>query len=223
MLQTQVWYRTVLEWPIEYAPDTDFAYSTGASSLMSLILNNITNKTPQQFIQESLYQPLDITDFHWELIEANGMIGQGISVFPSNLAPLGFGIWLKPIDMAKIGELIRTGGIWQEQRLLSEAWIDNFKTSNSDGVTDPDIFGRSNSGYSYQWWQQNFNDAQGRTFQCYYANGYGRQYIFIFPEANMVVISTANDYDSQTSSSQGIGALLRNYILPGILDGPPGH
>lgn len=220
MLNTSDWYRTVLDWPLATAPDTDFAYSTGASSLMSVVLNNVTGMTPYQFANEALFAPLDITDTRWELVGANGIAGTGISEFPNDLEPLGFGIWLKPYDMAKIGELFRLGGVWQGQRLLSETWVEASVQPRNNGITDPDIFASANFGYGYQWWTLSFTDSLNRTWHSYYASGYGRQYIFVFPEADMVVVSTAKDF---FYDDVGIGYQLRNNILPALIDGPQGH
>ena len=222
MLNTSDWYQTVLDWPIIKQPNQAFAYSTGVSSLMSVVLNNITNKTPYDFATEFLFQPLDIlaSNTHWELVGASGQIGQGISLFPNNLEPLGFGLWLKPIDMAKLGELYLKKGQWQGQRILSQAWIDESMFPYSNGVTDPDFFAAGNSGYGYQWWTTIFTDINNRNFTSYYADGYGRQFIFVIPEAEMVVVSTAKDF---SYVGQGIGSLLRNQILPAISSTQDSH
>jgi CubicO group peptidase (beta-lactamase class C family) len=222
MLNTVDWYRTVLEWQISHLPNQSFAYSTGASSLMSVVLKNITNKSPFEYARTHLFQPLDIQfqDTHWEIIGGLGTIGQGISSFPNNLEPLGFGLWLKPIDMAKLGELYLNKGVWQGLRLLDESWIDDSTFPFSNGVTDPDFFADRNSGYGYQWWTTIFKDTSNRTFNTYYADGYGRQYIFVFPESQMVVVSTARDFNY---SGAGIGKLLREKLLPALNAGAQGH
>ena len=222
MLGTSDWYRTVLEWPVAHEPNQDYAYSTGASSLMSIILNNVTNQSPYLFARAHLFLPLDILtqNTHWELVGKAEVMGQGISVFPYGLEPLGFGLWLRPLDMAKIGELYRNGGMWEGVRLLSESWIEKSIFSYSNGVTDPDIFAASNTGYGYQWWTTVFTDKNNKTYDSYYASGYGRQFIFVIPEIDMILVSTAKDFDY---TGQGIGFLLRNHILPAQNLGTQGH
>ncbi len=96
ILNSQDWYRAKLDWPLSHGPNQNFAYSTGASSLMSVILNNISGQNPQSFIHQYMYEPLDINLHHWELVGSNVIIGQGISDFPRDIAPLGFGLWLSP-------------------------------------------------------------------------------------------------------------------------------
>jgi CubicO group peptidase (beta-lactamase class C family) len=222
MLATNDWYRTVLEWPTSHQANQKFAYSTGASSLMSVVLKTITNQTPQNFSQSQLFEPLDIVpqNTHWEIVGANGSNGTGISTFPMGLAPLGFGLWLKPIDLAKLGQLYLNKGLWQGNRILSESWIDQSTFPYSNGVTDPDFFGSSNTGYGHQWWTTVFKDINNRTYHSYYADGFGRQFIFVFPEIDLVVVSTARDF---TYDGIGIGALLRNFILPSMSSVPQNH
>ncbi len=210
MLRSADWYLTVLQWPIVQAPDQDFAYSTGHSSLMSPILNNRTGRDVYEFATNELFLPLNITDTHWELIDGGGTQGQGITQFPHGLEPLGFGIWMKPIDMAKIGELYRLDGVWQGERLLEKDWIETSVQRYSDNTSDPDVFSSEHSGYGYQWWVLRFIDSLGRPADIFYANGYGRQFIMVIPAYNAVVVTTADDYNYD---GPGIGTVMRENLL----------
>jgi CubicO group peptidase (beta-lactamase class C family) len=210
MLNVTDWYRFALQWPIIKSPDEDFAYSTGHSSLMSPILQNRTGRDVYDFARDELFTPLDISDTHWELINGGGTQGQGITRFPFGLEPLGFGLWLTPLDMAKIGELYRLGGVWQGERLLAEDWVTQSVQKYSDGLSDPDVFTDEHSGYGYQWWVIRLVDQLNRPFEMYYANGYGRQYIFVLPEVNTVIVSTADDY---TRDGPGMGTVMRENLL----------
>ncbi len=210
MLRSGDWYKFTLQWPINQAPDQNFTYSTGHSSLMSPVLKHITNRDVYEFANTELFQPLGITDTHWELIDGGGSQGQGITQFPFGLEPLGFGLWLKPIDMAKFGELYRLSGVWQGSRLLDESWVDLSTQPYSNGMTDPDVFPDEFSGYGYQWWTVRLFDELGRGFDMYYADGYGRQYIFVLPDFNAVIVTTADDF---FYDGPGIGTVLSSNLL----------
>lgn len=213
MLRTNDWYHYVMSRPLIESPDSNFTYSTGASSMMSIILQNISGESSYPFAIEHLFTPLGINDHHWELIDGGGQQGQGITTFPHDLAPLGFGIWLKPIDMAKIGQLYLNGGTWEGERLVAQEWIDQSIIPYSDLHSDPDVFTLPGSGYGYQWWTHDFNDDAGRIHHSYYADGYGRQYIFVFPDHDLIVTTTADDY---FRDGQGMGTLLREVFLPSL-------
>ncbi|MGJ8663940.1 MAG: serine hydrolase domain-containing protein [Marinicella sp.] len=219
ILNTADWYRSTLQWPIAQLPDQNFTYSTGHSSIMSPILENRTGQDVYDFAINELFQPLDITDTHWELISGGGIQGQGISTFPHGTEPLGFGLWLKPYDMAKIGELYRLNGIWQGERLLSEEWINLSIEKYSDDTTDADVFTTPHSGYGYQWWVVRLTDTNQRPVDIYYANGYGRQYIMVFPEYQTVIVSTAEDFFYE---GPGIGTVLTENLLLAFETGKQG-
>ncbi|MDJ0653208.1 MAG: serine hydrolase [Xanthomonadales bacterium] len=207
------WFRNMLDWPLSDAPGSRFAYCTGASTLMSGFIRNLTGMTTQDFAQQRLFQPLGIGQVHWESVGRNRQINGGFADWPFGTAPLGFGLWLTAPDMARIGQLYLDQGLWQGERLVPEAWVTASTASYSNGVTDPETFGDGGGGHGYQWWTGHMTDTTGRTFRMFYASGWGRQYILVFPELDLVVTTQAGDFDYE---GPGIGAGLRQNILPSI-------
>ena len=96
---------------------------------------------------------------------------------------------LTPHDMAKLGYLYLNDGEWDGQQLLSADWV----TAATSPLGSP--------VYGYQWWLH----PSG-----YYADGAGGQRIFVFPDLDMVVVTTGNG----GSDYAVIGDLLDFYILP---------
>jgi CubicO group peptidase (beta-lactamase class C family) len=96
---------------------------------------------------------------------------------------------LTPHDMAKLGYLYLNEGEWDGQQLLSADWV--------AAATSP--LGSSN--YGYQWWLH----PSG-----YYADGAGGQRIFVFPDLEMVVVTTGDG----GSDYAVIANLLNSYIFP---------
>ena len=96
---------------------------------------------------------------------------------------------LTPHDMAKLGYLYLNEGEWDSQQLLSADWV--------AAATSP--LGSSN--YGYQWWLH----PSG-----YYADGAGGQRIFVFPDLEMVVVTTGDG----GSDYAVIADLLNSYIFP---------
>jgi hypothetical protein len=125
---------------------------------------------------------------------------------PDGDEPLGYGLWLKPADMVKFGELYLRGGTYDGRRILDKSWIDA-SWKNYSQLDDPD------RGYGYQWWIGSITDDRGRMWQHYQAIGWARQYILVYPELGLVVASVADDFNYQGS---GIGPLLRSIILPNV-------
>jgi CubicO group peptidase (beta-lactamase class C family) len=212
MIQSGDWYRYVLTRPTDAQPGEKFTYSTGVSTLMSRMIRKVTGLSPRQFASQELFGPLGIQDIHWELYSAGGM-GNGLTDWPNpdGDEPLGFGLWLKPADMVKFGELYLNGGVYKGSRILDESWIDASWVRYSNSGNTPLFEDRPGSGYGYQWWTQEVTDDRGRTWTNHYAAGWARQYILVFPQLDLVIASVADDYDYD---GPDIGALSRAFILP---------
>ena len=87
--------------------------------------------------------------------------------------------------MAKFGQLYLNNGKGNGKQIVSEKWV---KES-----TQPHT--KTTSGaYGYQWWLRSF-DVNDRQTDSFYAIGNAGQFIFVFPELEMVVVSTAQNYE----------------------------
>jgi CubicO group peptidase (beta-lactamase class C family) len=161
----------VLDKPMQYDPGTVFHYNTGASHLLSGIVQETTNMTTLDFATESLFNPLNISPVYW-LSDAKGVYFGG------------YDLQLKPLDMAKFGYLYLHNGTWGTQQLLSEEWVQ---------ITTATITMLSTThGYAAQWHTM-------PDLGVYYAAGLYGQYIFVSPEYDLVAVFTSgygiNDYD----------------------------
>jgi CubicO group peptidase (beta-lactamase class C family) len=106
--------------------------------------------------------------------------------------------------MAKLGQLYLNQGLWEEKRIVSEAWV-------KDATTIHAPLGQAlGHDYGYLWHikSMTFHD---RTVQVFYANGYTGQAIFISPDADMVCVMTADSQDGQIYTMEE--HLFENYIL----------
>ncbi|MFW9958533.1 MAG: serine hydrolase domain-containing protein [Candidatus Odinarchaeota archaeon] len=161
----------VLDKPMEFNPGTTFLYNTGASHLLSGIVQETTGMTTLEFATENLFNPLNISPVYW-FTDAKGV----------NFG--GYDLQLKPLDMAKFGYLYLNNGTWETEELLSEEWVINTTTT----VT----MLSSTHGYAAQWHTMPDLDV-------YYAVGLYGQYIFVSPEHDLIAVFTSgygiNDYD----------------------------
>jgi CubicO group peptidase (beta-lactamase class C family) len=211
MVNSPDWYRFVLERPLVAQPGQEFRYNSGASTLMSRLIRVATGKSPEQFAREELFDPLGIEPVRWELYSEQGP-GTGMTDWPNpdEDAPLGFGLWLRARDMLKIGQLYLNGGVYNGRRILDESWVEASWTrhshaGNSDYSPDP------NWGYGYQWWRTAFSDNQDRGWHLFFASGWGSQVIFVLPELDLVMVTTADNYDW---NGPDVDALLMTRVLP---------
>jgi CubicO group peptidase (beta-lactamase class C family) len=104
-------------------------------------------------------------------------------------------IYITPHEMAKIGYLFLNIGEWEGVQILSEGWVREATTHQINA----NLF----DGYGYQWWVGD---------QYYTAMGYMGQFIFVFPEYEMIVVITGGTPDTYNYNVQ----LPSRYILQAL-------
>ncbi|MFX1253404.1 MAG: serine hydrolase domain-containing protein [Promethearchaeota archaeon] len=154
----------VLDRPMVNDPGDEWVYNSGASHLLSAIIEQTTGYTTLDFANKFLFDPLGITDVDWWQD-------------PQGLYYGGFGLYLRARDMAKFGYLYLNNGTWDSEQIVFTDWV-----AKSTETAFPRGWDR---GYGYQWWTYPQSGV-------YYALGLYSQTIFVVPNYNMVVVFTAN-------------------------------
>lgn len=101
-------------------------------------------------------------------------------------------------DMAKIGALYLQHGRWGDKQIVSEAFIAESTTKQTDG--GPPI----NAAYGYLWWI----DSTKTNLAAFFAAGTGSQAIYVVPKLNVVIAVQA---DKICGGSQNF---INDVILP---------
>jgi CubicO group peptidase (beta-lactamase class C family) len=211
MSRADDWWRFVLSRPQTAAPDTVFRYSTGVANLMGGAIWSLTGQTAEEYAAEQLFGPLGITDWYFEVDLAGRPRGTGITSFQPGLSPTGHGLWLRARDLARIGQLYLDRGAWKARRILASQWIDQSFGNYSDAASDPAIF-PDNISYGYQWWTYRFPGGSDE-IDVHAAVGFADQYVFVMPELDMVVVSTA---DNGSYRGDDMAQAIRDRIIPGV-------
>ena len=164
MIRAENEIRSFMEQPIPYEPGTHFAYNTGATLMLSHIVEKLSGMKLLDFLTWKLFMPLGISDVRWNRT-------------PDGANEGGCGIHVSVDDIAKLGLLYLRGGVWNGQRLLSEAWVKEATTPISDNSANgsPDWC----AGYGFQFW---INAREG-----FRGDGAYGQLCVVLPERDMVV------------------------------------
>lgn len=195
LAESHSWIKYMLDRKMSNEPGTVFNYTTGNAILLSGILKNTTGMSAEQYAKENLFNYLGITDYRWQ-------------TGPDGITNTGWGLFLKPRDMAKFGLLYLQNGIWNGKQVVSAGWIDS-STSKQINVS-------GDFNYGYQWWMLPIKDTNGNILQAEgikFCWGYGGQFIFVIPSMNMVVVSTAGNM--WWGDKNGID-MLYDYIIPAV-------
>ncbi len=168
----------VLGLPVTAPAGQEFFYNTGALQLLSAIARKATGRPLDEYARETLFEPLGITGFEWSRVRGDTDAGGGLR--------------LRPRDMAKIGQLILSGGRWNDRQIVSKAWIET-STASKIEATD----GQS---YGYLWWL-GWSQLNGRKIRWIGALGRGGQSIRIVPDLDLVVAVTAGYYQDYSQKA----------------------
>ena len=186
--------RFVLERPIVHEPGTYFQYAGANSMLLSAILKRQTGVQAHQFAKTALFEPLGISGARWGL-------------YANALTDTDGGLSLRPRDMAKIGRLYLDGGRWNGQQVVPASWV--------EASTQAHVKADAGAEYGYQWWRTGIR-AGLRRAETYFASGFGGQAIHVFPELDMVIVSTNELTPGSGNAMQNV-ALMSEYVLPAAL------
>ncbi len=186
----------VLNKPLESNPGVKFNYSGGATQILAEIVERASNTTLDKFVNEHLFLPIGIKKFEWKKFSVWG--GADKFAAPS-------GLRLTSRDLLKIGLLHRNKGKWIDNQVLSEKWI---KQSFAPKINVPD----GNSFYGYQFWMWSDVILKNK-IEIVCANGNGGQNIFWDLKNDLIVVTTAGNYNKWNRKNDPY-ALLRNEIYP---------
>jgi CubicO group peptidase (beta-lactamase class C family) len=197
MTKTENWVQYVLEQPLEEEPGTRMEYNSGCSQLLSAILRQSAEQTVAEFAEQHLFGPLGIESYRWETDPQGNHTG-------------GFGLYLKPDDMVKFGQLYLQEGLWEGRQIIQPNTV-KISTQPLYEATLP-----RKGFYGWHWWVSSFPNAKEPLVETsyYYALGFGGQYIVIVPSYEMVVVATADKYGRKRKAVD----VFRQYIVQ-ILNG----
>lgn len=162
------WIKGFLEVPVLYAPGTHFVYNTGATYLLSAILQKTTGMKLVDYLESRLFEPLGIEKATWQ-------------DSPQGITAGGIGLSLKTEDVARFGQLYLQKGMFGSRQLLSEAWIQEATTSQISNGDDP--LRDWTQGYGYQFWRCRHGAYRG--------DGVFGQYCIVMPEQDAVLAITS--------------------------------
>lgn len=162
-------------------PGEEAQYSSTSTHLLSAVIQNAVGESALAMANERVFSPLGIEKPIWSAD------GYGTSMG-------GWGLQLRPRDMAKIGYLYLNDGLWEGNQIISADWIET-STSEHAEAGIPELAGFAN--YGYLWWIHPFGE-----YKAFSAFGAGGQMIMVVPELELVVVSTADSSQTMNPSSR---------------------
>ncbi|MBR6764113.1 MAG: serine hydrolase [Clostridia bacterium] len=163
------------EWVREFfaggtVPIKGFQYNSLNTYMLSAIVREKTGCGMGDYLGKRLFEPLGITEYYFEKS-------------PEGIEKGGWGLYILPEDLVKIGLMLANRGTWMGKRVLSEKWIARMTRRH---VRTGDQYGSYD--YGFQIWVH-------RQHPVWLFNGMFGQNMFIDAEKKLVVAVNASNPD----------------------------
>lgn len=152
--------------PLAAEIDSTFNYSSGTTNILSRLAGDKiagTGATTNDYLTNRLFGPLGMTSADPRFDPAGTFIGSSY-------------VYATARDFARFGHFYLRDGVWGDERLLPEGWVDRARTTRS-------VDESTGNGYGEHWWTR-VDDPLG----TFWANGYEGQSITIVPPLDLVVV-----------------------------------
>ena len=198
--KSENWVRTFLSLPIVYAPGTAFLYNSGATYMLSAIVQKVTGRKVLDYLTPRLFQPLGLAGMTWETC-------------PRGINTGGWGLSLPTEGLAKFGQLYLQQGAWNGRQIVPASWVEeatSFKIQQPAGAgADLEALKPTSDwhqGYCYQFWRCRH--------QAFRGDGAFGQFTVVLPDQDAVLAIT-----SESPNMQGELDLVWAHLLPAMRAG----
>ncbi len=178
--------RFIVELPVKNNPGVEAYYKNSDPQLLVKVVSNCTKTDLVEFADSNLFSPLGIDNYFWSRNKDKTPFA-------------GFGLWMTPRDLAKIGLMLLDDGKYNGKQILSAEYIKEATTFKTEMY---------NRNYGYLFWIHPEN-------KYFWTWGAGGQFIFVVPDEELVVVITSEQFgDNQyTDADESI------YIVEEVIRG----
>jgi CubicO group peptidase (beta-lactamase class C family) len=177
---------TIFAQRVEAAPGTLWAYSSASVDLLSLVVENVTGQTLEEFFNAEIDAAVGAAPSRWghfgEHANASGMT----RCMPRDLARAGYmvlhhGTWGNGGDARQVISAERVS-----QFTNAAPWLAGLSKREPNFAFEPN----ANRYYGHLWWTNRTGEALGDVAprDVVYMSGWGKQACFVAPGLDMVVV-----------------------------------
>jgi hypothetical protein len=180
------WVKGFLSLPVEHMPGAPFVYNSGASYMLSAIIQKVTGQRILDYMKPRLFDALGIQNPTWDSCPRGINIG-------------GWGLSIRTEDIARFGQMYLQKGSWLGKQILPVQWVEEATSAQVANEGNPNIDWVQ--GYGYQFWRCRHGAYRG--------DGAFGQFCLIMPDQDAVIAIT-----SGVSDMQAVLNLIWKYLLP---------
>ena len=173
------WYRYTLDLPMAANRAVHTPCIAPQTSTLSAAPSPMpSNSWLPELFDRYLARPLQFGTYHMNLM-------------PTGEAYMGGGLYLRPRDDLKLGQLYLSGGIWHATRIVSEDWVQQSTTEYSTFDQQTNYDAPHEYGFG---WHINRLHVGDRVFRAYSAGGNGGQLVMVIPHLDLVLTINGGSY-----------------------------
>lgn len=155
----------------DLTPGSFNRYNSIDTQALGMLLREATGMPITEYMTEMLWHPMGAQDNSYWITDSNNM----------EMVFAGFNATAR--DYAKLGEMYRLGGKLNGRQIVPGEWVKASVTPDAPHLMPGDNpLSDFPMGYGYQWW---IPDESSGDFS---AIGVYNQFIYVIPEANMVIV-----------------------------------
>jgi CubicO group peptidase (beta-lactamase class C family) len=179
-------------------PGRVFQYMDVNPILATAMLTAAADMKLEDYAEEKVFKPLGMKHYAWTRADEKGLVSGG------------WGLRLRPVDMARLGMLALQNGQWQGKQIAPADWIKAMTT------------GQSTRFFGYYWWVNNIVEGgvEGGEQPEFDTMGFKGQNIVVLPKYNAVVTMTSilspNGGLRDAQCLQILRYMMSEYILPAL-------
>lgn len=175
-----------LNYEIPYEVGTRFAYNNVEPFILSVFFQEAFDINLKDFIDENIFQKIDIKNFKWE--------NYGI------YCPAATGLYLKYTDFHKLGQLLLNDGVYNNIQIVPKYWINEMckiQLETPNAYKADRVLPKIGIGY------YTFISRDGYIFR----DGSNGQYIILNKDNNLLITITSSEKDMKN-----VTEIFRNLI-----------
>lgn len=145
------------------ASGSEFEYTDVNPVFVAAMVSAAAGMPIEKYAEQKLFKPLGMKNYQWDRADDQGLVSAG------------WGLRLRPVDMAKLGLLIKDAGQWQGAQVVPKGWVEQMSTP---------VAARD---FGYFLWRNHIVDTELSLDMM----GFKGQFVSVLPERNTVVVMTS--------------------------------
>jgi CubicO group peptidase (beta-lactamase class C family) len=202
---------------------TTFRYHDPAIHQLGDILTLASNSKLETIFKTRVANKIGMRKWSWKHCgySDNGKGSRIVARFQNPSGIYGGGIWTTPSDLGRFGLLYLNEGKWKNRRIIEAGWVD--KATKNQVPTSLKASGYDGRGQFGFMWRTNGGSKSGSRRwpaappQTYTLHGMSRNFCFIVPEWDMVIVRMSPPkLDGMPSSGTKVWNKFFSILKPGI-------